>query len=63
MNTSHRCQDSALPLFLQESHIPVVIPVQNCSNFYFTKTFIDLEKINFMNFASLLGSDSADLID
>jgi len=33
MNASHRCQDLILTLFLQESHIPIVI-VQNCNNFY-----------------------------
>lgn len=62
MNTSHRCQDSVLTLFLQESHIPVVI-IQNYSNFYFTKAFTDLKKMHFMSFASFLDADSADLID
>lgn len=32
MNTSHRCQDPILMLFLQEYYIPIV--VQNCGNFY-----------------------------
>lgn len=62
LKNEHRCQDSIPTLFLQESHIPVVI-VQNCRllQWLFLTKLLQTFKIGFHML--LLDVDSAKLMD